>query len=231
MNENLYLLYCYYGIKKSDTSTDIIFKASQKSYGNFWRSVRFENKHFFTGNTLLRTRIDKCLSQNLPRLLESDSQDVFDKRHFELSTEIIHLYDDIGGIPYGVVWRCLNQTLINLIVIEKELHTGFWKIEDVRPFFHVPVELYTLQAATSKRKHKFQHTLCLKCAPSKEPTENTYSLDWFHPEKTLKFQYWKYPEYIEYQKALRNTLKESSYKDPVDWWFQAYIEVSFTIFN
>ena len=32
--------------------------------------------------------------------------------------------------------------------------------------------------------------------------------------------------YIEYQTALRKTIEESSYADPVDWWFQAFAEVA-----
>ena len=141
------------------------------------------------------------------------------------------MYEDIGGISYGVAQRLVNQTLIHLIVIESNLQTGYWNIADTRKLFHVPVELHTLQMATIKRRDYYQHILHLKCAPYKKD-ENDYDMNWFGPDpgEVIPFEQWNYPEYIEYQTTLRKALENSSYADPVDWWFQAFVEIAYTVF-
>lgn len=159
-------------------------------------------------------RSEYFLSEYLPMLFKAEKQEMFDEKHHELCELLIGLYDDIGGIPYGVAQRLINQTLIHLIVIESNLQTGYWNIEETRKFFHVPVELHTLQMSTIKGRDNYQHVLHLECATFKRD-ENSYEMN--------------YPEYIEYQTTLRKAIENSSYTDSMDWWFQAFVEINYLI--
>lgn len=84
--------------------------------------------------------------------------------------------------------------------------------------------------ATAYRRDTYKHVLHLKCAPLEDVT-NRYHMGYYNIEKVLPFEEWEFPEYIEYQTTLRKTITESSYADPVDWWFQAFCEVAGTRFT
>ena len=230
-NENKFLILSYYDIQENFSSEKMIFKAARRSYCDFWRRIHFPEKATFNQKTEYERRAEYFLSEHLPLFQEVDTQEMFDERHHELCELLISLYDDIGGIPYGVAQRLINQTLIHLIVIESNLQTGYWNIADTRKFFHVPVELHTLQMATTKGRNDYQHILHLKCAPFKKD-ENDYFMDWFSSDsgKIIPSEQWNFPEYIEYQMTLREAIENSSYRDPVDWWFQAFVEINYSIF-
>lgn len=84
--------------------------------------------------------------------------------------------------------------------------------------------------ATAYGRNAYKHVLHLKCAPLEDVT-NRYHMGYYNIEKVLPFEEWEFPEYIEYQTTLRKTITESSYADPVDWWFQAFCEVAGTRFT
>ena len=230
-NENKFLILSYYGIQENFSSEKMIFKAVRRNYRDFWRRINFQGKATFSQKTEYERRSEYFLSEHLSMLFQVETQEMFDERHHELCESLISLYEDIGGISYGVAQRLVNQTLIHLIVIESNLQTGYWNIADTRKLFHVPVELHTLQMATIKRRDYYQHILHLKCAPYKKD-ENDYDMNWFGPDpgEVIPFEQWNYPEYIEYQTTLRKALENSSYADPVDWWFQAFVEIAYTVF-
>ena len=230
-NENKFLILSYYGIQEHFSSEKMIFEAIRRSYRDFWRRINFHGKATFSQKTEYERRSEYFLSEHLPMLFQADTQKMFDEKHHELCESLIGLYDDIGGIPYGVAQRLVNQTLVHVVVIESNLQTGYWNIADTRKFFHVPVELYTLQMATAKGRDYYQHILHLKCAPFKKD-ENDYIMDWFSLDqgKVIPSEQWNYPEYIEYQTTLRKAIEDSSYMDPVDWWFQAFVEINNAIF-
>lgn len=170
---------------------------------------------------------EDLLSAEIPALLRVSGQEAFDCKHQEICEAIIHLYADVGGLSYGIAQRWLNLTLMNLAVVESNLETGYWPIADIRKYFHVPVEQYLLEAATTERKNKFQHALNLKCAPLRHDNPDSYQMDWFIPGETQPFEYWGCAEYTEFQIAVRNKLKEcTAYQDPIDWAFRAFLEVS-----
>lgn len=225
MNENLFLLYNHYGIKETFTDSQIIFHAVNRSYRDFWRQIHFHGKNVFNQDTKNEYKSEFFLSENLPRLFESETQQDFDKTHYALCNTLIHMYDGICKWSYGIAQRLINQTLVHLIVIESNLQTRYWDINSARRFFHVPVETYTLQMATAYGRDTYKHVLHLKCAPLEDIT-NRYHMNYYNIEKVLPFEKWEFPEYIEYQTALRKTIEESSYADPVDWWFQAFAEVA-----
>ena len=230
MNENLFLLYNHYGIKETFTDSQIIFHAVNRSYRDFWRQIHFHDKNVFNQDTKNEYKSESFLAENLPRLFESENQQDFDKTHYVLCNTLIHMYDGICKLSYGIAQRLINQTLIHLIVIESNLQTGYWDITATRRFFHVPVETYTLQMATAYGRDTYKHVLHLKCAPLEDVT-NRYHMGYYNIEKVLPFEEWEFPEYIEYQTTLRKTITESSYADPVDWWFQAFCEVAGTRFT
>ena len=117
-----------------------------------------------------------------------------------------------------------------MVVIESNLTTDIFAIMDARKYFHVPVDQYLLEAATTKRKDRFQYGLNLKYAPLKHDKPDNYQMNWYLPGKTQSFENWEYSEYMEFQNAVRNKVKEFStnynYSDSLDWAFKAFLEVS-----
>ena len=118
MNENLFLLYNHYGIKETFTDSQIIFHAVNRSYRDFWRQIHFHGKNVFNQDTKNEYKSEFFLSENLPRLFESETQQDFDKTHYALCNTLIHMYDGICKWSYGIAQRLINQTLVHLIVIE-----------------------------------------------------------------------------------------------------------------
>lgn len=237
-------MHAHYGIKETDSAPEIIMKAARKSYLDFCRRVFFQNPVPANNRHTFELQVEKLLSDRIPELLETvayenEGQTLFDQKHHEICEAIIHIFDSVGGQTYGIAQRWLNLTLMNLVVVESNLHTGYFPIADTRRYFHVPVDQYVLEAATTKRKDKFQHGLNLKCAPEEHDTPDCYHMSWYFPgsmqsfpKRTQPFEYWGYPEYIEFQIAVRNKLQENlenhikTYLDPLDWAFSAFMEVS-----
>lgn len=233
MKEDLYLLYSHYDIREDDDDRKMIDRVARKVYREFARRVRFFKSSVTPEKSWdLQKETGKLLSELIPDLLTVNSQESFDKRHHEICEAVIHVYDSIGKQPYGIAQRWLNLTLLNLAVIESSLEIGYWNTMDTRQYFHVPVEQYVLEAAASKYKDRFRHGLYLKCAPLRHEEPDNYQMDWFIRGETQPFEVWEYSEYIEFQLAVRNKIKEIStaqeggYKDVLDWAIGAFMEVS-----
>lgn len=92
----------------------------------------------------------------------------------------------------------------------------------------IPVTLYE---KTVIGKDEFNRPLHQEIPVTIEDVTNRYHMGYYNIEKVLPFEEWEFPEYIEYQTTLRKTITESSYADPVDWWFQAFCEVAGTRFT
>lgn len=110
------------------------------------------------------------------------------------------------------------------------MKTGYWPIDAARKYFHVTVDKYLLEAATRKTPNRFQHALGLKCAPLWHDNPDSYEMEWFVPGDTQPVENWGYSEYMEFQLAVRERLKEliaeKTYQDRLDWAFKAFLEVS-----
>ena len=177
----------------------------------------------------LAKTVKNLLVKELPSLFQADSQDDFDEKHHAICKHIVHIYDSIGSQAYGIAQRWVNQTLLHLTVIEENFHMNYWNIEESRKYFHVPAEQYVLETASSRRKNKFRHGLNLMAAPLKHEKEENYKMGWYFPGETQPAEYWSYPEYIEFQKAVRTKLKDMNphtYRDCLDWAVYAYLEVA-----
>ena len=105
MNENLFLLYNHYGIKETFTDSHIVFHAVNRSYRDFWRQIHFHGKNLFNQDTKNEYKSEFFLSENLPRLFESETQQDFDKTHYALCNTLIHMYDGICKWSYGIAQR------------------------------------------------------------------------------------------------------------------------------
>lgn len=229
MIEDLYLLYSHYRITEKDRREDIIFNTARISYRDFCRRVYFQSRVLIAQNSTLERKVEHLLVKELSVLTETESQERFDEAHHAICQHIIQVYNDAGGQPYGIAQRWLNLTLLNLTVVEGILHTGYWNIEESRKFFHVPVEQYLLEAATSRIADRFKHGLQLKMAPLKYTDSEDYQMDWYVPGKTNPFEKWEYAEYMEFQKSVRERITKSfsdRYRDCLDWAIQAFLEVS-----
>ena len=131
-------------------------------------------------------------------------------------------------LKYGIAQLWLNETLINLIIIESSLPVSILPVAKARRYFHVAVDRDILQVATVQRKEVYHHGLGLKCAPLRHEDSAVYEMDWFHQKETQPYMCWEYEEYIEFQNAVRDALKkpikDGIYKDVLDWSFQALVE-------
>lgn len=227
-----YLLYSHYGIKNCDGVSEIIFKSARKSYLEFCRHLSYQNAVTVESRSKYEHDVEKLLSDMIPDLLKTVNQESFDKKHNEICEAVIHMYDSVCRQTYGVAQRWLNLTLMNLVVIDSVQSIEDIPIINARRFFHVPVEKYLLEAATTKYKDRFQHGLNLKYAPLRHDKADSFQMDWFCPGETQPFEDWGYTEYIEFQNAVRNKLKNSNleniYIDNIDWAINAFMEVSQT---
>lgn len=217
MDENLYLIHRYYDIRKTDTANAIIYGAARKSYKEFWRRIVLKGKVCIDKKNDTEQEVENLLCCKIPVLLEVESQKEFDNSHKEICLEILHCYKAVGGIAYGIAQRWLNQTLLNLAVIEAILKTQYWNIEGTRKYFHAPVEDAVIKAATFKVEGRFPHELNLQCAPLKHELEEKGQRSCFLLGKMQPFELWTYEEYMEFQKAVRESVKRKGYKDTIEW--------------
>jgi len=230
--ENAYLLFAHYGITERDDIPKRIEKASRISYLDFCRRVSFQKGMAVAERDKLQKKTDRLLADRIPGLLQSakdaeNGKEVFDKLHREICNDIQQLYSCTGGLSYGVVQRWLNLTLMNLVVIGSNLVDEQFPVLKARKYFHVPIDQYLLEVATCKT-NRFVNGLQLKSAPLRHGKEESYQMEWFRPGETQPYEYWEYPEYMEFQIAVRNKLADGEsrfhYQDTLDWAFSAYIE-------
>ena len=219
MDECLYLIYRYYDIGKNDTAEEIIFKSARKSYKEFWRRVILKDKLNIDRKDIIERNVENLLCCKVPFLLEAKSQKEFDEQHNKICLQILQCYKNVGKVSYGIAQRWLNQTLLNLVVIESILQTKHWNIDCVRKYFHIPVENSFIKAATFKSKSKPTYELNLKCAPLKHNSEEKSEMSCYRLGKMQPFELWTYAEYIRFQKNVKEEIEKRGYKDTVDWTF------------
>lgn len=203
MIENLYLLYSHYRIGEKDEGADIIFKATRRSYKDFCRRVSFQGRVPAEQRNVLERKVENLLANEIPDLLETDSQREFDEKHHEICQRVIQVYSDAGGQTYGIAQRWVNQTLLHLAVIDKNFHIADWNIEGKRKYFHVPFEQYLIEALFSEVKLK--------------------------PVDVPAFESLDYEKYMLLQTTMRDKIIEvysDRYKDGLDWAFHAYLKVA-----
>lgn len=228
MIENQYLIYAYYKISEKDSKDDAIYKAAGKAYLDFRRRVSFQGKVSVEQRFELEREVKDLLVRELPILFQLRSQEDFDENHHEICNHILQIYATVGGQAYGIAQRWVNQTLLSLVLIERNLHLGYWNIEESRRYFHIPVEQCVLEAAATKSKKRFRHGLNLMIAPLKHDYKKDYKMGWYFPGEIQPAEYWEYQEYIEFQNTVRKRLKEFSphtYRDCLSWGIYAYLEV------
>ena len=236
--ENAYLLFTHYGITEQDNISELIEKVSEICYLDFCRRVFFLSRVPIEKKKQLQKETDRLLSDRIPVLLQSandavNGKEVFDKLHHEICEGIRQIFRDTGNQTYGIAQRWLNLTLLHLVIIESGLISGKLPIKETRKYFHVPVDQHLLEVATS-RSNKFLHGLHLKYAPLYHDREESYQMGWYRPGATQSYEYWEYPEYIEFQTAVQNKIaeirasqeKHFDYQDTLDWVFGASIERS-----
>ncbi|MCC8046578.1 MAG: hypothetical protein LIP12_14000 [Clostridiales bacterium] len=236
-NENLYLLFCNYGIKPNDSCPEIIKKVAYKSFASFCRRISFYDSASLDERNKAVKDTDELLAERIPVFLkavqtENDSQEFFDQKHKELCGEMIQLFEPAGGLTYGIAQRWLNQTLQNLTVVDCNMPVASLPVADTKKYYHVPVEPAVLSVAAGKRKGRFEHELCIPCAPLKHNEPMVYQMDWYVSGRMQPFEKWEYPEYMDFQKAVRNRLAElassqdGAFMTPLDWAFCAALEAA-----
>lgn len=228
LKNKLLLDFCY-ELKETDSDSDIIRKAADISYKTFRRRISYGKDVSMDDRTKITQEVKALLIDRIPELLESTDQIMFDENHHKICEEIICVYGRVCRQSYGIAQRWLNQTLLNLIIIESSIKTNKLPVMQTRKYFHVPVGSDVLKVATAKAKDKFLNGLGLKAAPLKHE-DISYEMDWFSPGETQPFEKWEYAEYTEFQHAVRNELQSSIrqgvYKDVVDWEFNVLTELN-----
>lgn len=229
MTEGLYLVYSCYGISEKDDKTDIIFKAARKAYLDFRRRISFQSQVPADQRSNSERQVEELLVNELPKLLAADTQDEFDKIHHQVCEDILQVYSVVGKQPYGIAQRWVNQTLLELLIVEKFLDVNYWNTHGKRRYFHVPVGRYLLEAASSKCEGRFQHGLHLKTAPMKHDDMKNFHNGWYVPGETQPPESWGYDEYLQFQMAVRKKITDvlsDRYKDCIEWGVCAFLEVA-----
>ncbi len=204
------LLDSYYKAKEIDGISEIICKAADISYKTFRKCVFFGKDVSAEDSTQVTQKVKSLLIDRIPELLKSTDQAMFDETHHKICEEIIGIYDRVCRQSYGIAQGWLNQTLMNLMMIESSLKNSKLPVTQARKYFHVPVNEDVLKVAASESKDKFLNGLGLKAA---QP-----------------FEKWEYAEYIEFQNAVRSALqspiKAGIYKDVADWVINICVELA-----
>lgn len=222
--KNKYLLEVLDNIEDSSNFSQIIQKAAGMAYHSFRRRV-------FHGNSVskeLNEEIKNLLADKIPELLNSASQKDFDNIHHQICEAILQKYQPVCEQTYGIAQRWLNETLMNLVVIDSAMRNSRIALMRSRKYFHVSVSENIIKIAASKAKDHYLNGLGLKAVPLEQETAGAYQMDWYVPGKTLRFEKWGYSEYMEFQTAVRNELKsfisKGIYQDVLDWGFHALVE-------
>lgn len=215
------LLDSYYEVTETDSVSEIICKAADMSYKTFRRRIYFGKDVPVEDRTEVTQKVKSLLIDRIPELLKSTDQAMFDETHHKICEEIIGVYDRVCRQSYGIAQRWLNQTLLNLMMIESSLKSSKLPVMQARKYFHVPVNEDVLKVATTESKDKFLNSLGLQAAPLKHEDTAAYKMGWYVPGTTQPFEKWEYAEYIEFQNAVRSALQSSIkagiYKDVADW--------------
>ena len=226
--KNKLVLKSHFKINEYDDVPRIICKAVNSVYSSLYRHILHNYTISAEDGVNLNREIGSLLVDRIPKLLESTDQKMFDERHHAICKDIIHMFSPKCQLKYGIAQRWLNETLVNLILIESSLPISILPIAKARKYFHVSVNRDVLRVATSERKEVYHHGLGLKCAPLKHEDSAVYEMDWFRQKETQPYVCWEYEEYIEFQNAVRdilkNPIKAEIYKDVLDWNFNALIE-------
>jgi hypothetical protein len=226
--KNRLLLNSHFKIKEYDDVSRIICKASDTIYSSLCSRIIHDYSISAEDGVNLKREVGSFLADRIPELLESADQKIFDESHHAICKEIVHMFSPKCQLKYGIAQRWLNETLINLIIIESSLPVSILPVAKARRYFHVAVDRDILQVATVQRKEVYHHGLGLKCAPLRHEDSAVYEMDWFHQKETQPYMCWEYEEYIEFQNAVRDVLKkpikDGIYKDVLDWSFQALVE-------
>lgn len=222
--KNKYLLELLDNIENSDSLTQIIKKAAGLAYHSFLKGV-------FHGNSVskeLNKKIKNLLADRIPELLSSASQENFDNIHHQICEAILQKYQPVCKQTYGIAQRWLNETLMNLVVIDSAMRNSKIDLMRLRKYFHVPVSENIIKIAASETKDHFLNGLGLKAVPLEQEKAGAYQTDWYVPGKTLRFEKWGYSEYKKFQTAVRNELKsfisKGIYQDVLDWGFHSVVE-------
>lgn len=226
--KNKMILNSYFKIKEYDDVSRMICKAANSVYSSLYRRILHDYAISAEDGGSLNREISSLFAERIPQLLESTDQRMFDESHHAICKEIIHMFSPKCQLKYGIAQLWLNETLINLIIIESSLPVSILPVAKARRYFHVAVDRDILQVATVQRKEVYHHGLGLKCAPLRHEDSAVYGMDWFHQKETQPYMCWEYEEYIEFQNAVRDALKkpikDGIYKDVLDWSFQALVE-------
>ena len=229
MIEEQYLVYQCYGVTQGEKEEDIIYRAAGKTYLDFRRRISFQGKVSVEQRRVITEKVKNLLVKKLPILFQTGTQEAFDEKHHEICQYIIRIYESTGGQAYGIAQRWVNQTLLELLTIEKFLDVNYWNIQEKRRYFHVPVDRYLLEAASSKSEGRFQHGLHLKVAPMKHDDMKDFHNGWYVPGETQPPESWEYDEYLQFQMAVRRKIKDvlsDRYKDCIEWGVYAFLEVA-----
>lgn len=232
--ENKYLIFALYRVKATNSSSEIITKIANKVYWGFASHGLFKDKLPYEAGLAMRDRVTAMLNEEIPTLLrvtdEKGGHSLFDETHKKICNSMMAIYSECNDVmTFGVAQRWLNQTLLDLTAVENNCCTGYWDISGTRKYFHVPVKDPLVEVATrgNRMRKVYQTGLTLKICVYEDPNGNSV-FDWYRitttPYPRKPYTDWTYEEYMAFQTAVRERVKELGYRDPLEWAFLAYAE-------
>lgn len=198
---------------------------AQKAYGDLKRQLDGIGKMPNDLKDKYKSAVYYNLFVNISDLTETVSincQKDFDEWHYNTCKGIIDISEDKlcevlqNQFTVGLAQKWLNMTLKNMLVAKSE--GVFKKVDDLRPFLHVPIDRYVLSAAYNHlgiRRIEVDRGV-INLNKNGSPTLNGENLPW----SSLN----DYKCYIEIQRKIKERVEiREDYEYPIDWEFDAWM--------
>ena len=224
-----FLLYSYCSVSFSDLGeevTDIVLGLLVD------RAYKDASSHVLSATPLLAKNPKEKAKDNIANKIKElkNNKGDYDKWHDQLCKDIIDTYTNDcseSTMSYGIAQKWVNMTMKNLMVVcdvaylTDAVNSKFVKeygplIEKHRKQFHVPVDSYIIDKSWLLK----QENGVFVNLPLKDDNLNR-NKEYKTPSSYVKpWSKWEYDEYKNFQKSLREALKEV----PIDWEGPAWIE-------
>lgn len=235
-----FLLSSYFGIEFSALRPEdediIILKCAQRAYKDLCRTIAFrenvsasglsnqKKKEIEASHREFRNEICQEIRRLISESLLTADVSSFDKRHNEACIKIcckaaefdvLALEPDGNGeekeFHYGQAQKWLNMTMKYMWLL------GLWKdqFDSLISVVHIPVDRYIMEAIW-KNDEEEKVPLPL-CKGKKRDSRRKLGDD-----KVISWSKWEKPEYVAFQKALRQWCGEA----PLEWEGKVWIEIA-----
>ena len=179
----------------------ILDKVSRRAYLDMCRTLRLKGKISEGETDVLYKDAAKIITDSIQKLLGTDSQEDFEKKHEECCNKLIRLYEDKNlNLHYGQAQKWINMTMKYLHILKP----NGYSLSKSFQYLHVPIDQIIIKAVSAKEEDGGLGV-----------TINGYNWSRFDKKK-----------YNDIQKKIREKLKTKGLA-PLEWEFNAWNNLKF----